>query len=139
MAAVAAGATDVAPAKSLETSDASDARSPEGPAANELNGMPRSDQALLRNPAPPVSGFDQAPPRDQFLALAGVLRGWIKDIGRDATWRFALASMLGCISTQIPLPNDTEVARGLLFLGAMTVGALMGKRLDQRERPRRSP
>lgn len=53
-------------------------------------------------------------------------------IGRDATWRVALASVYGCISTQVPLPNDTAFARGLLFVGAATLGALVGRRLDRR-------
>lgn len=66
------------------------------------------------------------------------LRDWLAYIGRDATWRLALASMFGCASTQVPLPNDTSLARGLLFVGAVTIGALAGRRLERRKRRRPS-
>src|SRR5689334_16194785 len=52
------------------------------------------------------------PERDRFLTSVGALRDWLAYVGRDATWRIALASMFGCASTQVPLPNDTPLARG---------------------------
>jgi hypothetical protein len=74
------------------------------------------------------------PERDRFLDSVGALRDWLKYIVRDATWRVALASAFGCVSTQIPLPNDTAFAQRLLFVSAVTLGALVGKRLDRRKR-----
>jgi hypothetical protein len=78
--------------------------------------------------------LDTPPERDRFLASVGALRDWLTYIGRDATWRVALASVFGCGSTQVPLPNDTALARALLFISAVTVGSLVGRRLDRRER-----
>lgn len=72
--------------------------------------------------------------QDRFLESVGVLRDWLKYIGRDATWQVALASAVACVSTQIPLPNDTAFARALLFVSAVTIGALTGRRLDRRKR-----
>jgi hypothetical protein len=36
----------------------------------------------------------------------------------------------------LPLPTDNLVTRGLLFLAAVGVGAIGGKRLDRRKRRR---
>lgn len=77
------------------------------------------------------------PERDRFLASVGALRDWIKDIGRDATWRIAIASMFWCVSTQLPLPNDSALARALSYVSAVTIGALVGRRLDRRKRRNR--
>ena len=67
--------------------------------------------------------------RGRFLASVGALREWLTYIGRDAMWRIALATVFGCASMQVPLPNDTALARGLLFVGAVTIGELAGRRL----------
>lgn len=79
-------------------------------------------------------GSPRSPQRDRFLEFAGALRDLLKHIGRDATWRIALAGVLACVSTQIPLPNDTLLARSLLFVSAVTIGALVGRRLERRKR-----
>jgi hypothetical protein len=112
------------------TSDTSDARSLERRVALKLQETTRGDHA--GDLAPPVSGPDHrgvrrgilnstggaarstpTPERDRFLESVGALRDWLKHIGRDATWRIALASGFGCVSTQVLLPNDTVLARSL--------------------------
>jgi hypothetical protein len=122
----------------------------------------RDDRDRARNLAPPGSGLDhhgvrpgirnstgdgscthhrriaipspRSPERDRFLEFAGSLRDLLKHIGRDATWRIALAGVLAFVSTQVPLLIDTMLARGLLFVSAVTIGALVGRRLDRRQR-----
>jgi hypothetical protein len=69
--------------------------------------------------------------------VVGALRDLVLHIGRDATWRLALASAFAFATTQLPLRTDTALARGLLFLGAITAGANLGKRLDPPARPNR--
>lgn len=115
------------------TGDMSDARSVELPAALEFKETTRS--TATRSTRPPE--LDRPPERDRFLESFGALWDWIKYVGRDATWRVALASIFGCVSTQIPLPNDTAFARALLFVGAVTFGALMGKQLERKRRRKR--
>jgi len=73
------------------------------------------------------------PERDRFLESVGALRDLLKYIGRDVSWRLAISGVFGSIGTQIPLPNDTLFARALLFLTAVTLGALVGRRLDRRK------
>jgi hypothetical protein len=115
------------------TGDMSDACGVELPAALELKETTRS--MATRSTRPPER--DRPLEHDRFLESFGALWDWIKYVGRDATWRVALASIFGCVSTQIPLPNDTAFARALLFVGAVTFGALMGKRLERKRRRKR--
>lgn len=128
----------VAPASTRETRPARSVARPAAPVRSGLDdrGVRRSTRGaagshrggmVTRRSTPP-------PERDRFLETAGALRDWLAYIGRDATWRIALASVFGCASTQVPLPNDTALARGLLFVGAVTIGALAGRRLDRRKR-----
>jgi hypothetical protein len=35
---------------------------------------------------------------------------------------------------QVSLPNDTPLARAMLFISAVTIGALVGRRLDPKGR-----
>ncbi|HWO20724.1 MAG TPA: hypothetical protein VNO30_18280 [Kofleriaceae bacterium] len=147
------------PESSASTCDLSGTRS----AAPDLNETTRGDDRdRARDLAPLESGLDHRgsrrgirnstrgaarthhrgmatrptlpPERDRFLASVGALRDWINDVGREATWRIALASLFWCVSTQVPLPNDTALARALLFVSAVTIGALAGRRLDRRKR-----
>lgn len=148
-----------APACAASTDDSMQERSVERPAALGLSEVTCGDSVLARGLAPFGSGLDNRgatrkptgaatraqprgavtrstppPDRDRFLASVDALRGWLTCIGRDATWRVALTSVFGCISTQVPLPNETMLARALLFISAVTIGALVGRRLDRKGR-----
>jgi hypothetical protein len=98
-------------------------------------GAPTPATAASTGATMPERSVERAPlDRDRFLASVGALRDWITYTGQNATWRLALASVFGCVSTQVPLANETTLARALLFISAVTIGALVGKRLDRKER-----
>lgn len=81
-----------------------------------------------------VTRSTRPPERDRFLETVSSLRDLVLHYGRTATWMFTLASAFACASFQLPLPTDNLLTRGLLFLAAVGVGALMGKRLDRAKR-----
>jgi hypothetical protein len=81
-----------------------------------------------------ASRSTRPPDRDLLLANVGALRDLVKQLGRDATWRFTLACAFAWASQQLPMPTDNAVTRARLLLAAVELGALIGKRLDRRKR-----
>lgn len=81
------------------------------------------------------------PPRrasgNPFLDVVGSVRDYVGHIVKTATWRFTLACMLAFGSRLVPLPTDDNVTRSLLLLCAVSLGAVLGRPLDRKNRARR--
>jgi hypothetical protein len=70
------------------------------------------------------------PDRDSLLQAVGSLRDLVEHGVQTASWRFTLACAFACASRFVPVPGGDDIARALLLLCAMGLGALTGKRFD---------
>jgi hypothetical protein len=88
--------------------------------------------------APHATAKNPQPGSDPFLAAVGSLRDLIQHAVSTSTWSFALACAFGGAIRLVPLLKEDTITSGLLFLCAISVGALIGRQLDRRRRRARS-
>ncbi len=102
------------------------------PSATPAESSADDDRAL-----PHAVTKNPQPGSDPFLAAVGSLRDLVQHAVSTSTWSFALACACGG-AIRLVSPKEDPITSGLLFLCAISVGALIGRQLDRRRRRARA-